>query len=224
MSSLFVNGSVGAWASVVGSGIFHGVNPAMGWLFATAIGLQRGSRKALWMALPPLALGHAMSILLLTSSVALLSNWTTLLPLHLLLGALLIGWACYQHVYGHRHRARVGMTAGFAGLTLWSAVMATMHGAGLMLTPALLSVCRGAGSNGGIATPVGHSSLLDLAFVAPFQFALVHTVVMITTTAVVAIAAYEYVGLGVLRRGWINFDWLWSGALVTTGAWLIFSG
>ncbi|WP_118181695.1 hypothetical protein [Paraburkholderia phosphatilytica] len=222
MSTFFVSDSVGAWASVVGSGIFHGINPATGWLFATAIGLQRGSRTALWMALPPLALGHALSILLLTGSVALLSSWSTLLPLHLMLGALLMGWACYQHVYGHRHRARVGMTAGFAGLTLWSAVMATMHGAGLMLTPALLSVCGGAGT--GVPDGSGHGSAFDLALFAPLQFAVVHTVVMTATTAVIAVAAYEYFGLGLLRRGWINFNWLWSGALATTGAWLIFSG
>ncbi|TKC92733.1 hypothetical protein FAZ69_02825 [Trinickia terrae] len=185
----------------------------MGWLFATALGMQRGSRAALLMALPPLALGHAAAILLFTSSAAALGAWRAALPLNLCLGALLIGWALYRHLYGHRHRVRVGMTAGFAGLTAWSAAMAAMHGAGLMLMPAMLPLC-GAGSGFGSA-----SNLL-----IPLQFTVAHTVVTLATTAAIALAAYEYLGLGVLRRGWINFDWLWCGALATTGAVLIASG
>jgi|SRR5579863_6177501 len=204
--------SATTWAAIVGSGVFHGVNPAMGWLFATALGMQRGSRAAVLMALPPIALGHAAAILLFTTSAAALGSWRAALPLHLLLGALLIGWAVYQHLYGHRHRVRVGMTAGFAGLAAWSAVMATLHGAGLMLMPVVLPLC---GSSGMGSIP----SLL-----VPLQFTVVHTLVTLVTTGAIALVAYEYLGLGVLRRGWINFDWLWCGALATTGAVLIASG
>ncbi|SDD49559.1 hypothetical protein [Paraburkholderia lycopersici] len=199
----------GAWAAVVGSGVFHGVNPAMGWLFATALGLQRGSRAALLLALPPIALGHAASILLFTTSTAVLGARLPGTALHWGLGALLIGWAVWQHAYGHRHRARVGMTAGFAGLAAWSALMATMHGAGLMLMPAMLPLCGGAA---GIAT-----SELALAV----AFTLLHMLATLATTAAIALLAYEYFGLGVLRRGWINFDWLWRGALVATGTLMI---
>ncbi|WP_206995056.1 hypothetical protein [Trinickia mobilis] len=210
MDSLF-QASATTWAAIVGSGVFHGVNPAMGWLFATALGMQRGSRAALLMALAPLALGHAAAILLFTASAAALGTWRAALPLHLLLGALLIGWAVYRHRYGHRHRVRVGMTAGFAGLAAWSAAMATLHGAGLMLMPVMLPLC---GSGFG-----GAAGLL-----VPLQFTVVHTAVTLVTTAIAALAAYETIGLGVLRRGWINFDWLWCGALATTGAVLIASG
>ncbi|WP_310630699.1 hypothetical protein [Paraburkholderia sp.] len=201
-----------AWSAVVGSGVFHGANPAMGWLFATALGLQRRNRAALLMALPPIALGHAASVLLLTSSIALLGAWLPRLAqggLHWVLGALLIGWALWQHVYGHRHRVRVGMTAGFLGLAAWSALMATLHGAGLMLMPAMLPLCGTGGAN-----PLAVS----------FTFTALHTLVTLATTAVIALVAYEYVGLGMLRRGWINFDWLWRGALVATGTLVMAAG
>ncbi|MFT0167459.1 hypothetical protein ACLKMY_00320 [Paraburkholderia mimosarum] len=198
----------GAWAAVVGSGMFHGVNPAMGWLFATALGLQRGSRAALLLALAPLALGHAASVLLFTSSTAALGAHLPGAALHWGLGALLIAWAAWQHAYGHRHRARVGMTVGFVGLAAWSALMATLHGAGLMLMPAMLPLC---GAVGGAANPLA----LSLAFTA------LHTLATLATTGAVALLAYEYLGLGVLRRGWINFDWLWRGALVATGTLMI---
>ncbi|WP_321933607.1 hypothetical protein [Paraburkholderia sp. J8-2] len=201
----------GAWAAVVGSGVFHGVNPAMGWLFATALGLQRGSRAALLFALPPIALGHAASILLFTSSTAALGAHLPVAALHWGLGALLIAWAAWQHAYGHRHRVRVGMTVGFAGLAAWSALMATLHGAGLMLMPAMLPLCAGAGGTAGLANPLALS----------FAFTALHTVTTLATTAAIALLAYEYLGLGVLRRGWINFDWLWRGALVATGTLMI---
>lgn len=201
----------GAWAAVVGSGVFHGVNPAMGWLFATALGLQRGSRAALLLALPPIALGHAASILLITSSTAALGAHLPGAALHWGLGALLIAWAAWQHAYGHRHRVRVGMTVGFAGLAAWSALMATLHGAGLMLMPAMLPLCGGAGGAAGLANPLALS----------FAFTALHTGTTLATTAGIALLAYEYLGLGVLRRGWINFDWLWRGALVAAGTLMI---
>jgi len=208
MFGLFGTDPAAMWA-VIGSGVFHGANPAMGWLFATALGLQRGSRGALLMALPPLALGHAASILLFTSSTAMLGVSLPRGALHLLLGALLIGWAVYQHVYGHRHRVRVGMTASFAGLTAWSAAMATLHGAGLMLMPAMLPLCSGAGS--------GAANVLRVSLL----FAALHTLTTLATSAAIALVAYETVGLRILRHGWVNFDWLWRGALAATGALMI---
>ncbi len=201
----------GVWATVIGSGIFHGVNPAMGWLFAAALGLQHGSRKALLMALPPLALGHAVSVMLVTTSAVALGLFTHTVHLRIVMGILLIAWAAYHHFYGHKQRVRVGMTAGFVGLALWSAAMATMHGAGLMLLPALLPLC-------GAGMPVG-SSLESVG-----QVTAVHTVVTLVTASAIALAAYRYLGLGMLRRGWINFDWLWCGALSVTGVLLIVTG
>ncbi|HVE11008.1 MAG TPA: hypothetical protein VNE00_27395 [Paraburkholderia sp.] len=211
MNDLLSNGFGPTWATVIGSGLFHGINPAMGWLFAAALGLQRGSRKAMLLALPPIALGHAASVLLVTSSAVAFGALVQVAHLRVVMGVALIAWAVYHHLYGHRHRVRVGMTAGFIGLALWSAAMATMHGAGLMLVPALLPLCGA----GGAAAPFG-SALQSLGEVTAL-----HTLVTFVTGAAIAFAAYEYLGLGMLKRGWINFDWLWCGALTLTGMLLI---
>ncbi|GLU30568.1 hypothetical protein WKR88_00910 [Trinickia caryophylli] len=206
MSVALGTADAASWAAIFGSGVFHGINPAMGWLFATALGLQRGSRAALFAALPPLALGHALSVFVLTSSALAFSFAANASAVRLVLGAALIGWAGYHHLFGHRHRMPVGMTAGFAGLALWSAATATLHGAGLMLVPALMPLCAG-----------GPSAAGGTALAAT----LVHTAVASATSGLVAFAAYEYLGLGMLRRGWVNFDWLWSAALAAAGAILI---
>lgn len=203
-------GAAAGWLAVLGSGVFHGINPAMGWLFATALGMQRGNRMALAAALPPLALGHAVSIFAVTSSALMLGLAVHAASLRLVAGIVLLGWAGYHVLYGHRHRVRVGMTAGFVGLALWSAATATVHGAGLMLVPALMPIC-GAAATGGLPGALGPAALVTL----------VHTLVASATSAAIAFAAYEYLGVGMLRRRWINFDWLWSGALAVTGAALL---
>jgi hypothetical protein len=123
------------------------------------------------------------------------------------------------------------MTAGFIGLALWSAAMATMHGAGLMLIPALLPVCGGASAAAASASVASASiasgaaaSILPSSLQMVGQMTALHTVVTLVTEAAIAFAAYEYLGLGMLRRGWINFDWLWCGALTVTGVLLIVMG
>ncbi|HEY4353622.1 MAG TPA: hypothetical protein VGN31_20520 [Paraburkholderia sp.] len=219
MNDLFAGSFASTWATVIGSGVFHGVNPAMGWLFAAALGLQRGSRKAMLLALPPIALGHAASVLLVMTSAIAFGVFVQTSHLRVAMGAVLIAWAVYHHLYGHRHRVRVGMTAGFVGLALWSAAMATMHGAGLMLVPALLPVCGGASASS-IASGAA-ASILPASLQMVGQMTALHTVVTLVTEGAIAFAAYEYLGLGMLRRGWINFDWLWCGALTLTGVLLI---
>jgi hypothetical protein len=210
MSSALDAGAAAGWLAVVGSGVFHGVNPAMGWLFATALGLQRRSRTALAAALPPLALGHAASVFAVTSSALVLGLALHAQSMKIVAGIVLLGWAAYHLLYGHRHRMRVGMTAGALGLALWSAATATVHGAGLMLVPALMPIC-GAAARASLAGALGPAALVTL----------VHTLVASATSAAIAFAAYEYLGLGMLRRGWVNFDWMWSGALALTGAGLL---
>jgi hypothetical protein len=222
MNDLFASGFATTWATVIGSGVFHGANPAMGWLFAAALGLQRGSRKAMLLALPPIALGHAVSVLLVMTSAVALGALAQTAHLRITMGAVLIGWALYHHLYGHRHRVRVGMTAGFVGLALWSAAMATMHGAGLMLLPALLPICGGSPVASPAATAsIAAASMLPASLRMIGQMTVLHTLVTLVTGGAIAFAAYEYLGLGMLRKGWINFDWLWCGALTLTGVLLI---
>ncbi len=197
------------WIAFAGLGLFHGLNPAMGWLFAVALGLHRRSRGAVLLALPPMAAGHALSIWLVAASVIGLGAVVDAAAIRFAAGGVLIVWAGYHWLYGHRHRVRVGMTAGIGGLALWSFLMATVHGAGLMLVPALVPLCAN-------VPAFGEASLLvSLAAVA------VHTLTMLAVTGLIAVVVYEWIGVAFLRRSWINFDLLWTGALVATGLVLI---
>ncbi|MBP2302133.1 hypothetical protein [Azospirillum picis] len=216
------------WLALAGLGAFHGVNPAMGWLFAVALGLQEGRRGAVIRALPPIALGHALSVLVVVAGFAILQFVVTTAPLKLVTPALLIGFGLYRLVRGYRHRLRVGMRTGFAGLTLWSFLMASAHGAGLMILPLLLGMLAPAqvmalslcGPGAGMTGPVAAlgSAAAGLAVV------LVHMAAMMAVIAAIGLAVFETVGLGILRRGWVNFDLLWAGALIGTGAGFLLLG
>jgi hypothetical protein len=197
------------WLVVAGLGVYHGLNPAMGWLFAVALGLHRKSRAVVMQSLVPIALGHALSIALVAAAVVALGAALEPALLRRGAGLVLILWALYHLVYGARHRVRVGMQAGFAGLLLWSFLMAGAHGAGLMLVPALIPLCLGSDGPAFVSLPAG------LAAVA------LHTAAMLAVTGAIALAVYEWIGLAFLRRGWLNLDRLWVLALLATGAWLL---
>jgi hypothetical protein len=202
------------WLTLAGLGAFHGLNPAMGWLFAVALGLHRKSRAAVLMALLPIAIGHAVAVAV---ALALLIAFGTVLderPIAVAGGVLLIAWAAWVLLAGHPRRVRVGMQTGLAGLAAWSFVMATAHGAGLMLVPVALPLCLGDGS---VPMPAASSATVALAILA------VHTGAMLAVIGAVSLTVYEWVGLAFLRRGWVNFDLIWAGALAASGAILIVS-
>jgi hypothetical protein len=197
------------WLTLAGLGAFHGLNPAMGWLFAVALGQHRHSRRVVLVSLAPMALGHGLSIWLVAAAVMALGVVIDLQALRIAVGTILLGWATYHALYGHRHRVRIGMTTGLAGLAVWSFLMATAHGAGLMLVPALMPLCR--------SDPVfgGGVFLMSLAAVG------VHMAATLIVTGVIAFVVYSWIGLDMLRSSWINFDALWTGMLVVAGLMLI---
>jgi hypothetical protein len=195
------------WLALVGLGAFHGLNPAMGWLFAVALGLHRGSRAVVLLSLVPIALGHALAIAIAVVPLIAAGVLLDLALLRRLAGIVLVAWALYHLVWGARHRVRVGMQTGFAGLVLWSFLMAGGHGAGLMLLPVLIPLCLAGGAN----TSVAGSLPTALAAIA------VHSLATLAVTGVVASVVYDWVGVGFLRRGWVNLDLLWSAALLATG-------
>ena len=203
-------GGVWPWLALAGLGAFHGLNPAMGWLFAVALGLHRGGLRTVLVALAPIALGHAAAVLAVVLLVQAFGLVVDPAIVRRIAGAVLLGWAVWHTLYGHRHRVRFGMTAGMLGLAAWSFLMATAHGAGLMLIPLLAPVGAICGP-GDVAGPLGRS----LAAVA------LHSLVMLGMTAAVAVLVYEWVGVGILRKGWVNLDLLWTAALVAVGVWLL---
>src|SRR5262245_1226386 len=134
------------WLALAGLGLFHGLNPAMGWLFAVALGLHRGSQRIVLLSLVPIAVGHAAAVaavLLAVLALGLVVDHTMLIRLAAIV---LIAWAAWHALYGHQRRVRVGMQTRLLGLVLWSFLMASAHGAGLLLIPALGPLCGSAAS------------------------------------------------------------------------------
>jgi len=193
----------------------------MGWLFAVALGLQERRRSAVFAALPPIAIGHVASVLGIIAVAALLQ--ATLPQIYLKYGAaaILIGFGLYRGLRA-RHFRWVGMRVGFSGLVAWAFLMATGHGAGLMLLPFLLPV--GAKSMqqmrmSGMPIAASHAVPVGLWLVA----VAVHTFGYLITMTVVAIIVYDRLGLQILRTAWLNFDLVWVVALVISGSILLFA-
>jgi hypothetical protein len=214
VSSASIPAGLWPWLAVAGLGLYHGLNPAMGWLFAVALGLNRNSERVVWLALIPIALGHALAVAIVLVAVLAVGLVIDPGPLQRLAGVVLLGWAAWHAFYGRRHNVRVGMQTGLGGLCLWSFLMANAHGAGLMLIPAVIPLCLAASSSANALTSAG-SLAVALAALG------LHTGVMLATTGIVALIVYRWVGLAFLRRGWINLDLLWTLALVLCGAILI---
>jgi hypothetical protein len=199
------------WLALAGLGAFHGLNPAMGWLFAVALGLHRNNRRLVWLSPLPVAFGHALSIAIVAGAFVWAGLVIDLHAVRIGAGLFLIGWALYDWRYGHRHRVRIGMQAGLAALAVWSFLMATTHGAGLMLWPVLMPLCFPAASEPSSIGPL-LTALLGIA---------IHTLAMLTVTTAVAVAVYEWIGLGILRRAWLNVDLIWTLALLLAGGLLL---
>ena len=198
------------WIVIAGLGVYHGVNPAMGWLFAVALGLHRRSQTVVALALVPIALGHLGAVAAAVAAFLALGQVVDRTHLTRLAACALLAWALWHALRGHRGRPLVGMQAGLLGLLAWSFVMAGAHGAGLMLVPALLPLCTG---------PVGQGTG---AAALPALGALgVHTAAMLATIAAISLAVYNWIDIGFLRRGWINLDRVWIGALVACGILLL---
>jgi hypothetical protein len=209
------------WLALLGLGAFHGINPGMGWLFAVALGLQERCRTAVWKALPPIAFGHALSVGAIIALVALLQTSIPHGALSWSAASVLIGFGIYRLVRA-RHPRWVGMRVGFRDLTLWSFLMASAHGAGLMILPVFLSTTSREGTR---EAPIGHAAhsaypadldLLNhprLAIIA----VIVHTLGHLLVAGLVAMIVYEKLGVQILRRTWFNFDLAWAIALIVTG-------
>jgi hypothetical protein len=200
------------WLVVAGLGVFHGLNPAMGWLFAVALGLHRGSLAAALAALLPLAFGHAASVALAALLFGAVGHLIDARLAKAAAGLLLIGWGLRLAIYGHRGRVRYGLQVGMAGLFLWGFLMATAHGAGLMLVPALGPICLSAAAE--------QTASRAAPFAAGLAAVSIHTAAMLIVTGVVVSTVYG-IGLALLRSAWINFDALWTAALLAMGALLL---
>jgi hypothetical protein len=203
------------WLALVVLGAYHGLNPAMGWLFAVALGLQEQRRSAVLQALPPIALGHAAAVLVAVLAIGVARIVVPFEVLRYVCAGALILFGLYK-LLRRRHPRWVGMRVGFRDLTVWSFLMATAHGAGLMLIPVLLRLSSA--GQGARAHSAHHAAMTGSATV-PADLAVVglHTLAMFVVMGAIAIVVYEKLGVMILKRTWFNLDLLWAGALVAAG-------
>lgn len=201
--------SLSSCVLLLGLGAFHGINPGMGWLFAVALGMQEQRRTAVWRALLPLGVGHALAV---AAAVAIAVMAGVVVPLDKLrwpVAVILIALGLLRLIR-HRHFRWVGMRVGMGGLMLWSFLMASAHGAGLMVVPVFLAMTM-AGN-----MPASHAMMAPAPAAAIFA-TLLHAAGYLLVTAAVALLVFEKLGLGLLRKAWLNLDVVWAAALIATG-------
>lgn len=203
-------------------GSVHGINPAMGWLFAVALGLQERGRRAVWGAFLPLAIGHGLAIAAAAGAAALLGIVVPAAQLEWLVAAALAATGI-RHLLRHRHVRWGGMRMRAHDLAVWSFLMASVHGAGLMTLPLVLDDAPhlahahgGAHAAAHVAAAAAPGSVVMLATLA-------HSLGYLVVTCLVAVIVYERVGVRVLRAAWLNIDYVWAIALVIAGLQMILS-
>jgi hypothetical protein len=194
-------------------GAYHGLNPGMGWLFAVALGMQEQKGSAVAKSLVPIAIGHALAIGSVVLAAAFLGMTLPLVAIRYFVAAVLVGLGVFCLVR-HQHPRWIRMQVGFRDLTVWSFLMASAHGAGLMVVPVLLGSTI-VEARGRMAD---HNHMSAAATpLAGMIAAGVHTIAYLAVTGLVAWVVYRKLGLALLRKAWFNFDLLWAAALVATG-------
>jgi hypothetical protein len=212
------------WIAIVGLGAYHGIDPSMGWLFAVALGMQERSRTKVITALWPIALGHMLSI----GAVVALVGWARFAAASWVLrpagAAVLILFGLFRYFRPGAHPRWVAMRVKWYELVLWSFLMASAHGAGLMLFPILMDMPGGAAAHHAVAHGVHgrlmHQSMAamgSLSLAQDVAVVLLHTSAMLLVMGTIAVVVYDRVGLAFLRSAWINLDAIWAGALIAAG-------
>lgn len=202
--------AAGLWLAVVASGLYHGINPGMGWPLAVSAGLMERSPRALVAALGPLTIGHLLAMAVVILPFALLVTlvaWQQ--PIRIGASLLVIGFGVFRLVNRRHPRAlaRIRPTQ----LGLWSFAVATAHGAGLMLVPIYLGLCRAAGSDQAAGTLIGGDLGMGVLVAA------VHSVAMVAAGGAFAWLVYRILGLKAVARSWFNLDAVWAGSLILVG-------
>src|SRR5947208_9504963 len=191
------------WSTLFLLGAYHGINPGMGGLFAVARGMQEHRARAVAWSLPPIALGHALAIGVVVLIAQLAQVALPLQYIRIGVAVILVGLGVSKLIRS-RHFRWGGMQVGFRDLTIWSFLMASAHGAGLMVLPVLL------------AEPHAHHVAASQGATSGVWATLIHTLGYFSVTAAAALLVYQKLGLAMLRRSWFNLDLFWAIALVIT--------
>jgi hypothetical protein len=215
----------GAWPYIVLGllGAYHGVNPAMGWLFAVAIGMQERSRRAVLRSLVPIAIGHECSILLIAALVLGLGLLADSSTLHIAAGATLIVFGVFRFFRPHAHFRWTSMTVNRRELGWWSFLMSTAHGAGLMVAPVLISAGAAASARASSDHELQHVQMASMSVIGGGFALLLHVASMILVMGIVAVVVYDRLGVAIVRQAWLNTEWLWASAFVLAGVATLFT-
>ena len=205
-----------AWVLIAALGAYHGLNPAMGWLFAVGLGMQERDRRAVLRALAPIALGHEASVVLAAALVLGLGLLTDTTVLHMGAGIALVLFGVFRFVKPRAHFRWVKGKVTRGELAWWSFLMSTAHGAGLMVAPVLLGA-----SAAGEAEAKDHTLAAveehGLSLAGSGVAVVLHVAAMVAVMGTIAVLVYDRWGLSFLRRRWVNLDGLWAGAFVLAG-------
>ena len=199
-----------ALLTLAGLGVYHGVNPAMGWLFAVSRGMQERSRRAVFRSLVPIAIGHEASIALVALLVIALSTTTDPMALRIGAAIALIAFGIFRFIKPRAHFRWTSLRVSDRELGVWSFLMSTAHGAGLMVAPVVLGIEASNNSHDDMAMITGPIDATAIGVA-------VHVLAMVAVMAAIAFVVYERVGLQVLRRAWVNTDQVWAGAFILAG-------
>ncbi|QOZ24553.1 hypothetical protein [Bradyrhizobium sp. CCBAU 51753] len=202
------------WLAVIASGLYHGINPGMGWPLAVSAGLMQRSSRALVAALGPLAIGHLLAMLLVILPFAMLAalvEWQR--PIRIAASLLVIAFGIYRLLDRRHPRALARIPP--AQLGLWSFAVAIAHGAALMLVPIYLGLCEAADADRGHAAA---GALINANLTMALLVSVVHAGAMIIAGGCLAWLVYRYLGLKFVSRSWFNLDAVWAGSLVLVGA------
>jgi hypothetical protein len=208
------------WTAMMALGAYHGINPGMGWLFAVALGMQARRASAMWRALPPIALGHVLAVGVVVALAAGARVVVPLAMLKIIIAMTLITLGAYR-LWRHRHPRFGGMQVGFRDLTIWSFLMASAHGAGLMVVPFLVGADHAVSALA--VGPAHHAGAMSSSTWTNALAVGLHSFTYLLVSSLLAWIVYRKVGVAFLRVAWFNLDWLWAGALVLTGILVVLS-
>jgi hypothetical protein len=209
------------WVTLVALGAYHGLNPAMGWLFAVSRGMQERSRRAVVRSLLPIAIGHELALVLVAVVVLAAAEVVDPAALHVAAAAVLLAFGIFRFVSPRAHPRWTTMRVNGRELTLWSFLMSSAHGAGLIVAPVLIGI--GSASASTDAEEHVHASA-DVASLAADGVGLaLHVAAMVLVMGVVAVLVYDRLGVAVLRKAWLNTDQVWAAAFIVAAAITLFT-
>ena len=209
------------WLTLAGLGAYHGLNPAMGWLFAVSRGMQERSRRAVLRSLLPIAVGHELALIVVAVAVLAAAEVVDAGALRIAAAAALFAFGIFRFLKPRAHPRWTTMRVNGRELTLWSFLMSSAHGAGLIVAPVLIGI----GDASAAAEPEEriHASADVTSLAADAVGLALHVAAMILVMGVVAVLVYDKLGVAVLRKAWVNTDQLWAAAFVAAALITLFT-